>query len=81
VAVIGYGYEAYDRVEFVPTLGGDGRIHGVPVHWTEYIPVQRTRNVEITSTEMSKKEYHSKNGDILDQVSQYLRGMIGKITN
>ena len=81
VAVIGYGYEAYDRVDFVPTLGGDGRIHGVPVHWTEYIPVQRTRNVEITSTEMSKKEYHSKNGDILDQVSQYLRGMIGKITN
>ncbi len=81
VCVIGYGYEAYDRVDFVPTLGGDGRIHGVPVHWTEYIPVQRTRNVEIVGTNMSKKEYDSKNTDIVTEVRQYLRSMIGKIIN
>ena len=39
VEVSAYSYATADRVDFVPTLGGDGRIHPVPVPWIEYIPV------------------------------------------
>lgn len=39
VNVSASSYAAIPRVDIIPRLGGDGRIHGVPVHWTEYIPV------------------------------------------
>lgn len=32
-------YQGVPRVDIVPTLGGDGRIHPVPVPWTEYLPL------------------------------------------
>jgi hypothetical protein len=41
IRVSALGYEAVPRVDHVPTLGGDGKIHQVPVHWTEYIAVKK----------------------------------------
>jgi len=41
------GFRGEDRVDFVPTLGGDGKWHPVPVPWVEYIPVQRTRTITV----------------------------------
>jgi hypothetical protein len=35
------GYQGIDRVDFVPTLGGDGQWHQVPVPWVDYIQVER----------------------------------------
>lgn len=45
ICVNAYSYEAHGRIDVVPVLGGDGRMHGVPVPWTEYIPVVRTSSV------------------------------------
>jgi len=45
VAVTAYGYEGVDRVYHEEVYGGDGKWHDVPVHWTEYLPVQRTSNM------------------------------------
>ena len=42
VAVTAYGYRGEERVEYKSVFGGDGDFHEVPVHWTEYLPVQRT---------------------------------------
>lgn len=42
VQVTAYGYHTEPRVDYVNKLGGDGRIHTIPVHWTEYIPVAQT---------------------------------------
>lgn len=42
VSVTAYGYEGIPRLDHVRMAGGDGNIHAVPVHWTEYIPVERT---------------------------------------
>ena len=41
------GFKGIDRLDFVPTLGGDGRIHPVPVPWVEYQPVSTTRNLQL----------------------------------
>jgi hypothetical protein len=35
------GYQGFDRVDFVPVLGGDGNWHQVPVPWVEYLAVER----------------------------------------
>ena len=45
VAVTAHGYRGVDRVDYEEVYGGDGEWHEVPVHWTEYLPVQRTSNM------------------------------------
>ena len=45
VAVTAYGYRGVDRVHHEEVHGGDGEWHDVPVHWTEYLPVERTSNM------------------------------------
>ena len=42
VAVTAYGYRGEDRVDYESVYGGDGNWHDVAVHWTEYLPVERT---------------------------------------
>lgn len=49
VKVTAYGYRTVGRVDHVNKLGGDGRIHTIPVHWTEYIPVQRDTDIVINA--------------------------------
>lgn len=44
IEITAYGFRGEPRLDFVPTLGGDGRIHNVPVHWTEYLPVEQVSN-------------------------------------
>ncbi len=41
VTVAAHGYKSEDRVTYVSVSGGDGQSHQVPVHWTEYLEVQR----------------------------------------
>ena len=48
VAVTAHGYRGEDRIEYREVRGGDGRWHQVAVHWTQYLPVQRTSNVCLT---------------------------------
>ena len=45
VGVTAHGHEGVERVEHETVHGGDGAWHDVPVHWTEYLPVQRTSNM------------------------------------
>ena len=60
VAVTASSYVAEPRTSFIPKLGGDGRMHSVPVHWKEYIPLQKTslmsvKNVGISETEFTQR--------------------------
>ena len=48
VAVTAHGYRTEDRVDYVSVWGGDGNCHEVPVHWDEYLPVSRTREMTLT---------------------------------
>ena len=44
ISVTSYSYNTRGRVDHIPVFGGDGRMHMVPVHWDEYIPLQATNN-------------------------------------
>ena len=48
VTVCAHSYHTADRVHFEPMYGRDGRLHSVPVHWTEYIPVSQTSTLRVT---------------------------------
>ncbi|WP_406615629.1 MAG1210 family protein [Mycoplasmopsis hyopharyngis] len=47
VNVNSWGYQTFDRIDYIPVHGGDGYIHDVPVHWTEYVRVEQNSTVEI----------------------------------
>ena len=45
IRVTANGYRDIDRIDMVRIHGCDGKDHDVPVHWTEYVPVEATRTV------------------------------------
>ena len=45
IAVTEHGYRGEERVDYEKVYGGDGKWHDVPVHWTEYLPVQQTSSM------------------------------------
>lgn len=47
VQVTAYGHRGENRREYVSVHGGDGRYHNVPVDWVEYLPVQKTSDINI----------------------------------
>jgi len=47
VRVTAYGYRTVARTDYISKVGGDGRWHQIPVHWTEYIPVDKDTDIEI----------------------------------
>lgn len=48
VEVTANGHRGEPRVAYERVRGGDGDWHEVPVHWTEYLPVSRTRRMHLT---------------------------------
>ncbi len=82
VSVTAYSYTTMDHIDYIPVRGGDGRIHGVPVPWTEYIPVSGNRHIRVANAGMSKKEYTNKRtGDESMKLSSYYHGLLAKIIN
>ncbi|MBQ8408507.1 MAG: hypothetical protein IJY39_06535 [Clostridia bacterium] len=71
VAVTAYSYATEGRVDFVPVRGGDGRIHGVPVHWTEYIPLRKTTNMEIMPSQSNDRQNNT-------PISAFFHGMVAR---
>ena len=68
VCIEALSYVSEDRLDLIPVLGGDGRIHPVPVPWKEYIPLRREEHIKmrriIDSDDMTANEASviSKNG-------------------
>lgn len=48
VCIYAHSFDALEHIDIVPTLGGDGRMHGVPVHWYEYVPLVKETNVTVS---------------------------------
>lgn len=51
VTVTAHSYNAINRVDLIPVLGGDGRFHPVPVPWVEYIPLTKVTNMSVCGGE------------------------------
>ena len=69
VAVTAYSYSAEPRTDFIPVLGGDGRMHAVPVPWIEYVPQQRTTLMTVTNIGLTENEYNARVGTISEVIA------------
>ncbi len=62
-SVTAYAYRGEARVDFVSVWGGDGRMHSVPVHWTEYIPVARTTGMAMQAMDVTEEAYRKNDAE------------------
>ncbi len=80
VNVTAYSFSTAKRVDLIPRLGGDGRIHNVPVTWIEYIPVNRTTAMSVKSLGLSEREFAEKKpASGISERWAYLHGLIAHI--
>lgn len=47
VDVVSHSHDMIKHTEIVMKMGGDGRMHGVPVHWIEYVPVSAENTLSV----------------------------------
>lgn len=68
-AVHSGAFRGEPRVDYVSMVGGDGRVHEVPVPWTEYFPVEKVQRILVRPTDLSRSEYSS----LLDEKKEFFR--------
>ncbi|MFA5692681.1 MAG: hypothetical protein WC907_03610 [Acholeplasmataceae bacterium] len=59
VKVTAYGYQSIPRVDYQTKMGGDGKLHTIPIHWDEYIPVFKDSTINIEVPKEETKETHT----------------------
>lgn len=47
IKVVAYGYRTEPRIEYETRMGGDGRLHTIPIKWDEYIQVENEASVGV----------------------------------
>lgn len=55
IKVTSFGYQTENRIDYITKFGGDGKNHTIPVHWVEYLPVEKETDVVIQVEEEQKE--------------------------
>ncbi|MDR0736045.1 MAG: hypothetical protein LBF51_04305 [Zoogloeaceae bacterium] len=77
LAVTAYGFSGHERTDHISVRGGDGHTHDVPVHWLEYLPVQRTTPLVLRETEnLSRKAFAQQSHGAADWQAFFQKGKI-----
>ena len=66
-----FGFHMDPRVEIVPKIGGDGLTHGVPVHWFEYIQVDKHSSVAVMKVGGTLQSYNAIKSRLYEIISTY----------
>jgi len=68
-----HSFSGTERVTYVPTMGGDGCMHNVPVHWIEYNPIVKETPFIIKDTQGDKSQYFQdySDGKYNDLINKY----------
>lgn len=74
VKVIAYSFKEIPHTEIVMKLGGDGRMHGVPVNWFEYEPLENSDVIEVCDLNVSILDYN-KNKPSYEAQRVFSRGL------
>jgi len=60
VSVKATSYKTTPKVDYVPKMGGDGKMHNVPVHWIQYDEVKKISPITVSDTSSSRFDFSSK---------------------
>ena len=73
VMITANAFRGERRISYVPRLGGDGRMHVVPVVWIEYLPVEKRTLMAVQKKKSSRFDInaHSVKPQFKDMLTQY----------
>lgn len=74
--ITAHGFYTEKRVTTVPMLGGDGKIHVVPVEWLEYFPISNTSSILVR--EYEDREFADENQTVANEFCDVLNKFAGK---
>lgn len=57
VKIVSHAFKATPQLTIIPKMGGDGRTHGVPVHWILYEPVSKETFMEVSAVNTERNEF------------------------
>ena len=78
--ITSYAYCGENRVDFIPRVAGNGHVYSVPVHWVEYIPVEKTTHVLMQAVNTTREQYLSSD-DATDDTTILANGIKATIIN
>lgn len=59
INIASYGFKKISHTDLVPMMGGDGRMHSVPVTWYEYLPVSKITPICVTEKQSSRSGFNN----------------------
>lgn len=74
VTINGASFRKENRMTLVPTMGGDGKLHPVPVHWIEYFDEDEDFTYRLMNVEAKRSAYLSNRNKL--ENTTYQRGYI-----
>ena len=78
--ITSYAYCGVNRVDYIPRTAGNGHVYSVPVHWVEYIPVEKTTQVLMQAVNTTREQYLSSD-DATDDTTILANGIKATIIN
>ncbi len=84
VKITAYGFKKIAHVEHCTKLGGDGKIHTIPVTWYEFQPVSKDSTMAISNKDSSRAEFMNMNQNgVLKGLGRciYQRGIFAMLLN
>ncbi len=73
ITVYAHGYRSAQRLTYISKLGGDGRMHQVPVYWDEYLPVTGTGQIQMREDNTDKTDTAATQTERLTHIIDILR--------
>lgn len=61
--ITAYSYRGENRIDYIPVMGGDGRLHNVPVPWIEYFPLERVSEMSLRNINTTRFDFNNKMND------------------
>lgn len=59
--VTAHCYSATPRIDIIPVMARNGQVYPVSVPWTEYLPVEKTTQIELRAVTMTREEFLKSN--------------------
>ena len=69
VNIHSHGFNKVYHTDYISKLGGDGRMHQVPVTWIEYVPVEHVTPIALQNIPAEGKQYKYNLNDALSLIS------------
>jgi uncharacterized membrane protein len=57
IIITAHGFNKVSHTEYIDKMGGDGKLHTIPVEWFEYIPVTKDTEMAVQPQQSSREEF------------------------